>query len=479
MRVQRIEPPRRGGIAVPATFSGIVLLGLAIGFCAGRVAAAPPPGFTEPVHREVFDPRDMEPMAPPALGSFWDVPPGWPLPVPDPIPNGDGPHGDDSIARDPLTCETMELRVIHADQTATDRPEDISIRECWERHWLPYRRYEVSAGRLRDYRTAIAHWERFVAERASTTRTRAPNPPGGGVVLDQISAIDVATLNDFGVWLLAGGGAVGQSGEPEKMSQANVDKIAKSMHAILRAVGPRGKRNAFAPVLLDTVPLMTSARRLDGGRKQSTASGKNLSDRDLDRLYEACAVATWPVDHAVLQWRTFLVVGALLAPRPGDATAITAEAFSLRPEAPVDGSAYRSQCGWVRWESAKTGKVQVVPLPPVVSGHVAALLRKRGGELYSWHSYRQRPFERAWRAIVDQAGLPSVKRKDLRTTANNRWNAVKDGLGDWLLGHSARGVNDKHYRDRIPDAIDAAVKVAVPKSFTADQSDGQVQPFLF
>tara|TARA_A100001391_G_C4995426_1_gene259298 strand:- start:36 stop:890 length:855 start_codon:yes stop_codon:yes gene_type:complete len=283
-------------------------------------------------------------------------------------------------------------------------------------------------------------------------------------------------LNEFGVWLMA------DDSPSPGLKQSTVTETAKKIHAILRAVGPRDAKHPHSPAVLETVPVMAPARRLAGGKKEATKSGRNLSDDELGAIYEACDVAAWPPEVPALQWRTFVVFTSLIAARAGDGSRLSAGAITLDPEIPISGSTLSHEFGWVDFEADKTEKQHLVPLPPCVSSHVAELLRRRGSgrdRLYGWESYRQRPFVRQWKAIVAQAGLPDVVIKDLRMTANNRWNSVRDGLGDWLLGHSASGVNDRHYRDRLPDAIAASLVVAVPPQFNLPVRGGVSQTFLF
>lgn len=372
----------------------------------------------------------------------------------------------------------MELRVFAGDDIANNGPEatadTLTLREAFERYWLPVNQYLVEDSTAQKYRTALGHWEAFIAERDSSTRTVAPFDPAKPVADVPVSQIGVGLLNAFGVWLMSDG-----SPQRRPMKQSTVTETAKKIQTILRSIGPRDAKHPHSPALLETVPTMAPARRLAGGKKQETKSGRNLTDEQLGAIYDACSVATWPEAWPVLQWRTFIVATSLIAARAGDSSTLQPSAITLEPEVPIDGHTATHEFGWVRFEADKTEKQHVIPLPPSLSSHVRELLRRRGGQLYQWRNYRQRPFDRQWKAIVAQAGLPDVTRKDLRSTANNRWNAVQDGLGDWLLGHSAKGVNDRHYRDRIPDAIRASIQVAVPAQFNTDQRDGATQTFLF
>lgn len=379
----------------------------------------------------------------------------------------------------PLTWQpVMELRVFAGDDFANNGPEvtadTLTLREAFDRYWFPVNQYLVAESTAQKYRTAIGHFEAFLAERDSSTRTVAPFDPSKPAATFPISRIDVGILNAFGVWLMSD-----DSPKRSAMKQSTVTETAKKIQTILRSVGPRDAKHPHSPALLEIVPTMAPARRLAGGKKQATKSGRNLTDDELGAIYDACSVATWPADWPVLQWRTFVVFTSLIAARAGDGSTLSPEAITLDPKIPVDGSPLEHEFGWVTFEADKTEKQHVVPLPPSLSSHVRELMRRRGGQLYQWASYRQRPFVRQWKAIVAQAGQPDVTPKDLRSTANNRWNATQDGLGDWLLGHSAKGVNDRHYRDRIPDAIRASLHVAVPASFNTDQRDVATQTFLF
>lgn len=427
--------------------------------------------------------RGLGLMAPPRPESSIDPLDQAPIPVPVLSEDLD----DDS--RDPKENQ-MGLRVFmdddHHGQDGQSNPADITVREAFTRYLLP----SIGDGRrakstTSDYFNAIRHWEDFVRERASTSSTRAPDSHYQLTVADSVYRISDNDLNMWGLWLVAEIPTCGGEGSRPRMSVSTAGKQWKKLRAILRRCGPRGTGNPKGEGLIEFVPSMDPLSELIGGdQDEESTTPVDLTDAELGRLYLACDVATWPELEPQLQWRTYIVICSCLGPRVNDASILTAENFSFEAESPMPRSFRECESGWLVFQPNKTkrhkGKL-ILPMPPCVRTHVQELLKLRGGRLFGWPGSTNHTFRDQWTRIVEQAGLPHVKRKHMRSTCTNRWNRAIKGLdlGDWVLGHAKSGVNAKNYQQREGDLIAASSLVSVPDEFKATLSGVATQPFLF
>ena len=76
----------------------------------------------------------------------------------------------------------------------------------------------------------------------------------------------------------------------------------------------------------------------------------------------------------------------------------------------------------------------------------------------------------AMRAAAELAGFrfpksPAKPWQIARATCNERLERHRPGVGEYVLGHSAAGINKKHYRQRWSEAVDAINTLPQPASF--------------
>lgn len=362
----------------------------------------------------------------------------------------------------------------------TDLGSSINLRVAFETFLLPSLDRTRASKTTSSYFTSLGHWETFHRLRGSTVSTPAledgenafPDPP--------IYQISDEMLNEFGEWLMV------EDAPAPDLSVGTADKVWKNIRAVLRRVGPRESRNPKAVGILDRVPTMDPMSDLADPDRLTIGEGAvDVTDEELGAIYEACEIATWPGESAVMQWRTYLVILAVMGPRVNDAATLTAEHFRMEAKSPVRRSTREHEHGWLVYLPTKTkGKKRtrlIVPLPLVVRDHVQSLLRQRGGRLFAWGDSGGHRFADQWQRIVDQAGLAHVQRRHMRAMANLRWSrtGVRDDLGKWVLGHAARDVNESNYTRIEPDLIAAVPRLDIPAAFASRLSDGPVQRFLF
>ncbi len=450
-----------------------------------------------------IDSRDCDPVPLPEL----------PTPLRESGGGGDASFLDDSPTEDtpvitrprsthrPPTCTPGEVRncaspvpisgdsmVAGPATVATEfDPADITLRVAYETYLLPSMRRTKADKTTSSYYTSLGHWEAFhrsaieeTGERGSTTSTPAHAGSKKTYADPPIHQITDELLNEFGEWLMAD-----EPPSPD-LSIGTADKVWKNVRAILRRVGPRESGNPKAVGILDRVPTMDPMSDLADESKLDGGDGvADVTDEELSAIYQACEIASWPSQCAALQWRTYLVLLAVVGPRVNDAATLRDEHFRTDAKSPVRRSTRQHEHGWLVYLPTKTKSKKrtrlIVPLPLVVRSHVDALLRQRGGQLFSWRDAKGLQFAQEWQRIVDHAGLSHVQRRHLRSSANLRWSraGVRDDLGKWVLGHAARDVNESHYTAIEQDLIDAVPRLEIPVAFHSRLAAGPIQTFLF
>lgn len=354
----------------------------------------------------------------------------------------------------------------------------LSLRDAWEVYKLPEVDGRRAAATLRQYRTALSHWEEFCTRCASTTSTRAANLPSI-TTEDNVYRLEDVHLDNFAKWLRCHrpGGA--------GLSVDSVGKTWKLVRAILRKIGPRETGNPRGVGLLERVPVMDSIGDLEGYGDGDVCEGAtDITVEQLGRLYDACAIATWPRSSAPapVQWRAWVVCSSLLGVRVEQMNAAEASWFVLDPASPAKGSSRRHDWGWLCYTPEKTKRSKrvrlIIPLPPCVRTHVEPLVAHRRQRLFDFGSTGSNAARQQWTTIAGTAGLDHLHRCDLRDAANQIWGAIDRDLGRWVCGHAARDVNERHYTRIEPDLIAAIPRLELPAQFGRIPT-GVMQQFLF
>lgn len=365
------------------------------------------------------------------------------------------------------------LRIVNDDNPPR---QAVSLREAYVVYKLPELAGRRAAGTLRNYHTAIGHWEEFCDVCASTLSTRAADHPA----TDDIHTLSDELLNTFARWLREHrpGGA--------GLSVDSVAKTWKIMRAILRKCGPRETGNPRGMGLIHRVPVMDSVADLDGYGDDDVCEGAtDITVDQLGELYDACSIATWPTCSqipAAVQWRAWVVMATLLGMRVEQLNHAESAWFSMQPQSPAKGSNRTHGPGWLCYVPEKTKRSKrvrlIVPLPPCVRLHLDATLRHGRRSLFDFGAVGSNAARHQWQAIVDTAGLGHLKRCDLRDAANQIWGAVDRDLGRWVCGHAARDVNERHYTRIEPDLIAAIPQLFLPAQFERGPYSAH-QKFLF
>jgi integrase len=362
-----------------------------------------------------------------------------------------------------------------------DAPEacstSLTVRDAYRQFVLPSLG-GASRKTVTQFTTVIGLWESFCEPGGITTSNPAPPLAISNYPVDAVHDITDAMLDDWARWLMA----EIPTRAPSRYAKSTVETYAKKLRTILKVLGPRESGNKRGANVLSFVPAMAPVGDLCSDESDAGDESIDLADDDIGRIYEACDVASWPDDEAALEWKTFVVILAMLGPRVNDGATMKPSNFRSEPRSPIRHSPREHAHGWLDYVQEKTGKRVIVPLPMVVRTHVDALLKLRNHDrLFSWHDSKSKTFADQWNAIVAQAGLGHVKRKHFRPTANLRWTLAANDreVGAMVLGHSAADVNAKHYTRNEALLCQHVEQVAAPPAFCVDPSTGPKQLFLF
>ncbi|MFZ1011413.1 MAG: tyrosine-type recombinase/integrase [Candidatus Sulfotelmatobacter sp.] len=309
-----------------------------------------------------------------------------------------------------------------------DNPADYSLRRAFDVFLKP----ELvavgrAAGTLEAYATGLKHWEALTK-----------NTPVG-----KIDRCDVEAFRDG---LLEAGN-----------SGATVRKYWAHLRAILRRLAPAETRNQQGEGIISRVPWM----RLPAAREKMPRIASFL---ELNALYDACQVATWPLEKATsilprILWRTFLVLAYNYGPRTKDLWRLTWAAVDWERES-------------LRFQAKKTSKLQGLPLNDATRIHLrriqpAPSVLGTVERTTVFHPTRgNAQFYREWQKINAAASLSvPMECRDLRETCASNYERIAPGVGAWILGHAARGVTSRFYLNPTPQVIDAVQKLPQPEAF--------------
>ena len=182
---------------------------------------------------------------------------------------------------------------------------------------------------------------------------------------------------------------------------------------------------------------------------------QSMSTTELGRLYEKADVATWPNSDSVTPrtfWKALLCCAYFTGLRLGDLLALTWDC--IREDR-------------IRVRSAKTNRVLVLPLHPVLRAHLEPM-RGSDGELVFPISPEFRPliheeFERIGKA----ADILHVTLQSIRRLSATAYEAAQHGSGSLLLGHvpNSSAINVAELLTEAcnalsyPEAFDAGVTI--------------------
>lgn len=309
-----------------------------------------------------------------------------------------------------------------------DDPGSYSLRKCYEEFCRPELEAQGRArGTFDAYETALKKWEEF-----------SSNPP-----VEAITEMGVAAWRDR------------MTEARQNFSPATLRKYWRHLTAIFGELVRRG--------LIVRAPTC----RLPRPRPKLPRLASHV---ELNALYDSCRVASWPLERdiglaASALWRTFIVLAYNYGPRTRDLWRL--------PTSAIDW-----ERATIRFQAAKTSKLQGLPFNATVEAHLHKI-RRPGSHLFH-PTGGNAQFYREWAKINAAAGLSvPLECRDLRETAASNYEAISPGVGSWILGHGPKGVTASFYLNPTPQVLEAVQKLPQPQSFITGPSDGSRQRRLF
>lgn len=205
------------------------------------------------------------------------------------------------------------------------------------------------------------------------------------------------------------------------------NKWFRHLRAILNRMGPRlnhNRRSRRNRRYFDEVPYLEDL-------PEAEPNPIEMPDRQIDALYNACDVATWPPKKRTgcdssTWWRFSLVFIVNYGPRRDDWRWLSRSTFNFERKE----FSYRAK---------KTGKVHHLVMNDAFLSHLALL--PATSDLVFSPTKANKQLYREWHKIQAAAGVRRDDGQpygfhDLRQTAASRYNDHAPGTAEMLLGHS-------------------------------------------
>lgn len=296
----------------------------------------------------------------------------------------------------------------------------IRLRVAYETY---HRSHEHSSTTIKDYHTALNHWERLTDD-----------PP-----IDQVTNL---TCRQFKEAMLS----TPPPGQPP-LRPATILKYMRELQAIFATLGPCGPQNKQGLGLLPSVPCFPSLRLDD-------PNVITAEDAEIAAILQHCAVATWPnrviemhsrrvvLVHPPEWWLNLILYLGTFGSRRN-------EFLRLRCE---DVDIERAR---LTLDPAKHGERNWKPIPRELLPYFAAFLSEPR-ELFFAAPRCVKLLYRQWHQIQQAAGIhvrraagstrrPYYGFHELRKTCGTAWAAVSPAAGKHMLGHKSQQVFDRCY----------------------------------
>jgi hypothetical protein len=330
-------------------------------------------------------------------------------------------------------------------QTSADEddPRTLTVPAAYDAFLLPYQHRNSDAQRSK-YDTILGHWKEFA----------------GSTTIGQMDGNDLKMLA-FQNWLV----------DVQRIAPGTANRYCTYIVSILKVCGRRDGRNKRGKNIIRDVPFVDPLEFVPKRPVNATLA-------QLDRLYVAASVAEWPdsrVLPAPLWWRVLFVLSFTYGPRTEDLAPIKRkgdglswEAVRKSPGCPVEELELDYPLGWLVYLPGKTKRKKgelVLPQTAVVKKHLDALPHssnhgaKPGSSLLPCITHYE-DFLDQRKAIEKAAGLEgrSITLQTVRRSCQSYWDKVsllgrgekeRSLLGNYITGHSARGVSAEFYREPL------------------------------
>lgn len=314
----------------------------------------------------------------------------------------------------------------------------VSLRAVWEQHVQPDLPHDAAVKTVQGYTDALSHWEALTGD--------AP-----------VHRISRELLREFQHKLLQG-----KHSKTGDRSPATVNKILRTIRPLIVRCWPKDSHNPDGLGLIDYF-------RWPQAIKWQKRIPRVLSDEEITALFNAADAGRWQRRGETRPmadlWRAAMICGFNCGPRVYDLLGWDSSK--------IDWQFDRGDCpASVQFVAKKTGKTQRLPLNRTVASAIRRILPppstiddQPSTLLWpGWSATNAWQIRSAWKRICEAAGVQCVL-EDFRKTCNTRHQANRAGMGPWVLGHSASGVNATNYYDPTEDILRAMATLPQPQVF--------------
>lgn len=311
----------------------------------------------------------------------------------------------------------------------------LRLRDYYEQAMLPARRLKNSPRTIESDLVCIGRWERCAHSKPKKWVKDEWNKPRAELLQGEPikdPPIGLVTDEDLTEFVTALG---------RQLSAKTVQTTVRTLSVIFNHAGPQGPRHRHARDVLLRCPAFPT---------MSLPIAKKFIPQPATIQALLRASSSLPSRLQPLG-RALVLVLASLGIRPRDVCELTKSAFN-------------TAAGELSWVARKTERHKphpvVCPLPACVANALTELLANPVSRKRLLCSYPMAV--KVWRKLLRAAGLtekrtdsrgrkfPLCSMASLRKYCNTRLNGIRQGAGDWVLGHAIQGqsqVNHEHYSE--------------------------------
>lgn len=308
------------------------------------------------------------------------------------------------------------------------------LRDCFEAYVLP-ELDERARSTIDGYFDLLSLWEQLT-----------DNPAAGMITRDTLKAFRTKLVET----------PFKRGKKKHKRSPATVNKHLRTLAALLSPLWPADRHNpggkGFVPFCKFPEPLARQKKLV-----------QTFSLAQMSSLYQAADACRCPkltilsTVHNPIVWQTAMVVALNTGPRTWDLV-------DLRwPDVLWNDFRY----GSIFYRARKTSKDQRLPLNQVARTHLEYLhsLALDPEYVFGRIPAKSDSWYNAWKRICERAGMAPVPFERFRKTCSTLHNNLVPGAGEFLTGHSLRGVNAQYYDNPTRRVRDAVYRFKNPAAF--------------
>lgn len=317
-------------------------------------------------------------------------------------------------------------------------PKRLRLRDAYERFLLPDL-LDMAPSTRSEYRRSLNHWEKLTDD-------------------PYVCMISRETLREFRAKFIATG-----------LASPTLNKTWRHLRAILRRLGPAADRNPWGEDIIEKIPAMRLA-------SEAPKTPALIPPARIDTVYRACKLATWPERCTVSAahcWQAMLVLLWNYGLRTQDILLITWGDVDFSGTGTIKYVAQKN-----KRKGGKFAQPRTLPMNETVKAHLWRIRKDDPQARVIDFPRRKHGLYWQWRVILMAAQVPLFDFRDLRETCNTRHEMRRQGVGKWILGHAATGINEKHYLNPTP-LIKRAISTFPQPSAFLGLLNSQHQKLLF